>query len=282
MPSPHLQSAGGGAVYHRLVAGLLISLLLLLSFEQPGRAASVPHVPANRHGLSVVTELPAYRTLARNDHDSYLVDLRRFVPGLRQDLPYAREDNVAGHRLYDVARAYATVAAAERLRAAQRELAARGLGLKIWDGYRPYSATLSLWDAVHDRRFAAPPASGSLHNRGCALDLTLVRPDGGELDMPTPYDVFGARASHSYQDLPQVVLKRRALLRAVMEDHGFRGLATEWWHYHRLAFGSPLALDIPIGRLGAVPLPVDVWLRHPLSARLLVLVERWQWLARRG
>ena len=264
------------------MAGLLISLFLLLSFEQPGPAASVPPVPANQYGLAVVTSPATYRALARDDHGRYLVDLRRFVPGLRLDLAYARDDNVTGRRLYDVARAYATVETAEALRRAQRELAAQGLGLKIWDAYRPYAATLALWDAVQDRRFAAPPTSGSLHNRGCALDLTLVRRDGVELEMPTAFDTFGPRAGHAYEDLPEAVLRRRALLRAVLEGHGLGALAEEWWHYQDARLGLRLPLDIAIGRLAAVPLPVDVWLRYPPVVRLAVLAERWELLAEAG
>ncbi len=261
------------------MAGLLISLLLLLTFEQPGPAAPVPPVGANRYGLAVVQNIGTYRALARNDHDRYLVDLSQFVPGLRLKLAYACEDNVTGRILYDVGRAYATLEAAEELSAAQRELSAQGLGLRVWDAYRPYAATLALWDVVRDRRFAASPSSGSLHNLGSALDVTLVRADGRALEMPTRYDALGPQAAHGYQDLPAAVKARRSLLRRTLARRGLQTLPEEWWHYQRLAFGLPLPLDIAIGSLTAVALPVDVWLRFPPAGRLAVVAERWRFLA---
>lgn len=193
-----------------------------------------------------------------------------------------RADNVAGRRLYDAARVRATLDTAERVRAAQEELMSHGLSLEVWDAYRPYSATLALWEVVRDSRFAAPPSSGSLHNRGCALDVTLLRRDGARLQMPTAYDVFGRRAGHAWRDLPPRVLRRRFLLRAVLERQGLVALPEEWWHYQQKDLGLPLALDVPIGRLAALPVPVDVWSCYPPLARFLLLADRWAVLAKVG
>ena len=111
------------------------------------------------------------------------------------------------------------------------ELRNSGFALKIWDAYRPYSVTKKMRKLVHDRRYVANPAKGSAHNRGAAVDLTLVKANGQEVPRPTPFDDFTEKASHNYQKLPPDVLHNRALLKRVMRKHGFAVLPTEWWHY---------------------------------------------------
>jgi len=122
--------------------------------------------------------------------------------------------------------------AARALLAVQSELNAKGLGLKIYDAYRPYSVTVAFWDLIHDERYVANPAKGSGHNRGIATDLTIVNlKTGYELDMGTGFDNFTDSAHHSFKQFPDSVLANRELLKSTMEKYGFHLFETEWWHY---------------------------------------------------
>ena len=132
----------------------------------------------------------------------------------------------------DLARLGREHSAAEALAAVQHELAARGLGLKVFDGYRPYRVTEAMWEPIQNPDFVADPKEGSKHNRGCAVDLTIVdAKTGADISMPTPYDDFTPRAGYAFADLPADVLEHRALLRGVLERHGFEAIDSEWWHF---------------------------------------------------
>ncbi len=167
------------------------------------------------------------------DHaDERLVDVSALATGLRVELRYATANNFTKHVIYPPsARCYLRAKVAARLAAVQRELVARGLGLKVYDCYRPRSAQQILWDIVPDDRYVANPKNGSRHNRGAAVDLTLVDKDGRELVMPTPYDDFTTKAHRSYQALPADALRNRATLEQAMVAQGFLPLPTEWWHF---------------------------------------------------
>jgi D-alanyl-D-alanine dipeptidase len=113
------------------------------------------------------------------------------------------------------------------------ELKKQQLSLKIWDAYRPYSVTLKMWELIHDDRYVADPAKGSGHNRGIAVDLTIISlKDGKELDMGTNFDNFTDTAHQDFKNLPENVLNNRKLLRNLMVANGFKIFDTEWWHYY--------------------------------------------------
>jgi D-alanyl-D-alanine dipeptidase len=123
--------------------------------------------------------------------------------------------------------------AALALQKVQEELKKQQLSLKIWDAYRPYSVTLKMWDLIHDDRYVADPAKGSGHNRGIAVDLTIISlKDGKELDMGTNFDNFTDTAHQDFKNLPENVLNNRKLLRNLMVANGFKIFDTEWWHYY--------------------------------------------------
>ena len=114
----------------------------------------------------------------------------------------------------------------------QLKLNEMGLGLKIFDAYRPYAVTEKFWELVHDERYVANPANGSGHNRGTSLDLTIIYLENGqELNMGTDFDNFTDTAHHSFTNLPESILQNRMLLKSLMEQNGFKALETEWWHY---------------------------------------------------
>jgi len=161
-----------------------------------------------------------------------LVNVEKVIPGIRLDIRYASTNNFMGKAVYSVAKCYLRQSTAKKLAVVQKELESMGLGLKIYDGYRPFSVTKKMWDLIQDERYVANPSKGSKHNRGAALDLTLVTKAGKDLEMPTDYDNFTDKAHWNYKDLPEQVIKNRALLRFVMEKHGFEGISTEWWHFN--------------------------------------------------
>ncbi len=164
-----------------------------------------------------------------------LVDLLALEPTLRTDLKYATADNFLGTPVYAAnARAKLQRPAAEALVRVQRTLSAQGLGLCIFDAYRPWSVTKVFWDATPDdlRHFVADPSRGSRHNRGCAVDLTLLELATGQpVEMPSGFDEFTPRA---YPDYPGGTTRQRhyrELLRRAMEAEGFAVYEHEWWHF---------------------------------------------------
>jgi D-alanyl-D-alanine dipeptidase len=205
-------------------------------------------IPANRYGLHVVPDRATYERLARRDPDKRLVDLASL--GIPLDIRYATPNNFMKQPLYPVAKAYLRAPAARALAEVNRELAARGLGLKVFDGYRPYAITEKMWEPIRNPDFVADPAKGSRHNRGAAVDLTLVDlRTGAELPMPTPYDDFTSRARQDFNDLPADVLANRALLRDVMTKHGFDPLPSEWWHFDFRGWERFELMDVPLDAL---------------------------------
>lgn len=177
-----------------------------------------------------------------------LVDVLSEVPGVTLDIRYAGTANFTGKRIYDCGKCRLRKGTAKKLAKAQKELAAKGLSLKLWDCYRPLSAQKILWSMVPDPRFVADPKKGSKHNSGSAVDLTLVDREGRELEMPTPYDDFSPRASHLATDLPPKALENRRILLEAMQKGGFRALESEWWHYDDPEGGSEI-LDVPFSEL---------------------------------
>lgn len=182
------------------------------------------------------------------DSAKKMVELKSRVPGLVYDLRYASVNNFMDRQMYVPAptATFLRTPAAEALAKAQQELSAAGLGLKIFDAYRPYSVTVLFWELVKDERYVANPAKGSGHNRGIAVDLTLIRlSDKTELPMGTGFDNFSDTAHHSFTSLPPETLKNRQLLRSIMEKYGFKALETEWWHYYLPGSDRFELLDIP-------------------------------------
>ncbi len=177
-----------------------------------------------------------------------LVDVRSVAPGVVVEMRYAGRDNFTGQAIYDCGRCFLRPETAAKVARAERELRSQGVSLKMWDCYRPLSVQRLFWSIVPDPRFVADPRKGSRHNRGTAVDVTLVDAAGRELEMPTRFDDFTPCAAHGETHLPAQVLRNRRLLRETMEKAGFRLLPSEWWHYDD-ADNSGELLDIPFGEL---------------------------------
>lgn len=178
-----------------------------------------------------------------------LVDLTTVAPSIRVDLRYASTRNVVGRVMYTHARCYLREPVAKKLAAVQAALQREQLGLLVWDCYRPRAVQAQLWAVAPDRRYVADPKRGSRHNRGAAIDLTLVDSEGHPLTMPTDFDDLSVRAYRDAETTPEAA-KHRARLQAAMEPQGFLPLSTEWWHFDDAAWRSYPLVDTPFERLG--------------------------------
>ena len=163
-----------------------------------------------------------------------LVELVKMDPSIKLDIRYATTNNFLGAAFYSQARAFLQRPAAEAGARASAALHKAGYGLLVHDGYRPWYVTKAFWDATPpDRKWlVANPASGSKHNRGCAVDLTLYDLATGKVvDMPSTYDESTQRAYAFYPGGTDLQRWHRALLRRAMEAEGFTVNPTEWWHF---------------------------------------------------
>ncbi len=194
--------------------------------------------------LSAVIGLMTLPLCAEEAISSELVDLQSFIPHIQVDLKYATPDNFTGQIVYCFHHCLLLKEAALKLRDVQAELETEGLGLKVWDGFRPMAAQWKFWELVPDERYVSDPRKGGRHTRGTAIDLTLITKDGEELLMPSDFDDFSEKAHLNYQEAPEEAIRNRELLKNVMEKHGFLGLETEWWHFDLAGWDHYPPLDI--------------------------------------
>jgi D-alanyl-D-alanine dipeptidase len=200
-----------------------------------------------------VTDKPGvYHLQVKKDSAKRMLELKTFIPGIVYDLRYATTNNFM-HRLMYPEKTKITFMrrpAAEALQKVQKELNENGLGLKIFDAYRPFSVTVKFWELVHDERYVANPSKGSGHNRGIAVDLTLINlKTGKELNMGTGFDNFSDSAHQTFTNLSEEILQNRGLLKSTMEKYGFKALDTEWWHFFLVNGSKFEILDIDFKKL---------------------------------
>jgi D-alanyl-D-alanine dipeptidase len=185
-----------------------------------------------------------------------LVELAGLDPALRLDIRYASTNNFMGSQFYSSPRAFLQRPAAEALIRAHRWLRARGYGLLIHDGYRPWYVTWMFWEATPEplRIFVANPATGSRHNRGCAVDLTLYDLATGQpVEMTGGYDEMSPRSFPGYAGGTSRQRWLRDLLRRAMEAEGFTVYEAEWWHFdyrdwRRYRIGNQTFEELSAGR----------------------------------
>ncbi|MFM2358974.1 MAG: hypothetical protein RLY16_967 [Bacteroidota bacterium] len=215
-----------------LINIFLIFIFFSLSFQM----AAQDSIPLNKYQLPVVSSIACYQFCISQQPAGRLLDVKQKIKNIQLDLRYATSNNFMHQALYEPLKTtYLTAAALFKLDSVQQDLKPLGLGLKIFDAYRPYAVTEAMWELVKDDRYAADPRTGSGHNRGVAVDLTLINlKTGKELAMGTDFDNFSDTAHHTFVDLPVTVLNNRQLLKTTMEKFGFKALSTEWWHYSLL------------------------------------------------
>ncbi len=217
-----------------------------LHAEEFAVADSVTY-PVNLH---IVHTTEQYHVLEQQHPENKLVELKKLIPALHLDLRYAGTNNFMHSPVYPKGQAFLTTAAAVQLKDVEAALNRQGLGLIIYDAYRPYSITLKIFAIVKDSDYAASGKTGSKHNRGCAVDLGLVDlSTGNVLEMPTGFDSFSVTAHSDYMQVTPIALKNRAMLKAAMEKHGFAELKTEWWHFDFQNWKQFPLLDIPFDHI---------------------------------
>ena len=176
---------------------------------------------------------PTEPALLPEPEDADLVRVMDYIPSVREELAYATGENFTGQRIYDFYNAYLRYGTVKKLASVCAELEEQGLGILIWDGFRPVSAQAALWDICPDPKYVSHPVTGTrAHCRGNAVDLTLVDLETGEkLEMPTEFDDFSPLADRNYGDCTDAAAEHARLLEAVMKKHGFKPYSAEWWHY---------------------------------------------------
>ena len=187
----------------------------------------------NKYGLKPIKSEAAYQKSINRKPGFAMTDLKKVLLGIALDLRYATTNNFLHKKIYPtLSTTFLRYNAVAGLTAMQNELKQKGLGLKIFDAYRPYAVTEKIWKLVKDERYAASPKKGSNHNRGVAVDLTIIDlKTKNDLEMGTDFDNFSDSAHHTFTALPGEVLQNRQLLKSTMEKYGFESFETEWWHY---------------------------------------------------
>ncbi len=207
-------------------------------------------LPIYMGSIPMVKDLNVYKNVCLFDSNRRLVELPKILPKLLLDIRYATSQNFTHTKLYNLPRAYLLSPAAYALKKVNEELNAKGLGLIIYDAYRPYSITVKFFDLIQDSNYVASPSYGSRHNRGCAIDLGLYNLKTGEkLEMPTDFDSFSPLAASNYPNLPKQALENRKLLFDIMIKFGFKPLRTEWWHFDFLTKEKLPPIDISFEQL---------------------------------
>lgn len=180
-----------------------------------------------------------------NPQDTFLIDIHTLSPDIVLDIRYATRRNFTHEQLYSQPRCLLRSTVAKRLAQVQADLRQIGLGLKVYDCYRPLSVQKRMWELVPDDRYVANPTQGSRHNRGAAVDLTLVDTDGNELEMPSKFDDFSNSASANSKSLSPTARHNRQLLEKFMRKHGFTPIETEWWHFDAVDWQKFEIADVP-------------------------------------
>lgn len=211
-----------------------------------------PQRKAARTAFQSVASRGKGREVSTTTSTSDWVDIARVVPGVRIQMPYATKDNFFKTQLYPIERAFLRRGTARKLQRVAGILARSGLRLQIWDAYRPLSVQRRMWEKVRDRRYVADPSrGGSNHNRGAAVDVTLIDRQGRVLPMPTGYDDFSPRAHVGYRHPSKAVRRNVYFLRSAMTRAGFTTLSSEWWHFDDSRAAHYKVAEISLEQLSA-------------------------------
>ena len=179
----------------------------------------------------IITFLSALLSFVVWGQQSDFVRLKDLSPDFVYELKYATPDNFLKQAVYDCGECYLRKSTAEALVKANEAFKQLGYRIKLFDCYRPLSVQKKMWKILPGTHYVANPAKGSKHNRGAAVDLTLVDAKGKELNMGTPFDFFGKEAHHTYTQHSKEVLENRKLLKETLNKYNFKSIYSEWWHY---------------------------------------------------
>ena len=165
-------------------------------------------------------------------NDTTFVNLKDYSQDFVYDMKYATSDNFLKAKVYDCAECFLRLKTVTALVEANKKFMKNGFKIKIFDCFRPLDIQKKMWKIISNPEYVANPAKGSIHNRGGAVDITLIDGKGKELDMGTSFDFFGVKAGHNYPNVSLEVKQNRELLKTVMSISGFNSFDSEWWHYN--------------------------------------------------
>jgi zinc D-Ala-D-Ala dipeptidase len=190
---------------------------------------------------------------SRQTPNDALVDIQTVNRAIVLDIRYATTNNFMRRKLYPFSRCVLRFVTAKALDRVQMDLEKQNLGLKVYDCYRPLSVQRQMWQVLPDDRYVANPAEGSRHNRGAAVDLTLVDRKGKELEMPTAYDDFTSKSHRDDITANPQARQHSQLLASAMTKHGFTPLATEWWHFDGAGWQDFQVSDLSLQAIQSIP-----------------------------
>lgn len=223
--------------------------IICLGFDQRAFTDNLRHQLRGRHLATRVTRAHKYsagKFRTGGLHAAGLVALQRIDPSIITEPRYATKRNVLKKPLYQNKIILTRRSIADKLARIQRRLRRRGLGLKVWDSYRPLSVQRQLWNFMPDEQYIGRPSTGPYHTRAAAVDVTLVDTKGKQLEMPTGFDDFSRRAHRDYAHHTPAAQRNMNLLEKEMAREGFTPLQSEWWHYTAPRWKSYDVLDIAI------------------------------------
>ena len=198
--------------------------------------------------LSLILTLASSFLRATPEDCDKLVNIKTINPNIRVECLYATTHNFTGQQVYPkelFENCFVLKKVARKLNMIQKALEKDGLGLLIWDGFRPAQAQQIFWDLCPDERYVSNPANGDRHTRGTSVDLTIVDlKTGTPLNMGTGFDVFTERAWAHAENLSPEIQANRARLQNIMKLHGFTEVETEWWHFDYKNYNEYKLLDV--------------------------------------
>ena len=168
----------------------------------------------------------------KETNDTLFVNLKNYSKDFSYDMKYATVDNFLKKKVYPCAECFLRVKTVKSLLNANKSFLAKGYTIKLYDCYRPLAIQKKMWKIVPDANYVANPKRGSIHNKGGAVDITLIDSSGTELNMGTKFDFFGKEASHNYLDFSAEILANRRFLKETMLQNNFKSFDSEWWHYN--------------------------------------------------
>jgi D-alanyl-D-alanine dipeptidase len=168
----------------------------------------------------------------KESDDNAFVNLKNYSNDFVFDMKYATADNFLKQQVYPCGACFLRVKTVKSLLLANKAFLDKGYRIKLYDCYRPLAIQKKMWKIVPNPTYVANPKKGSIHNKGGAVDITLVDSLGKELDMGTKFDFFGPEAGHNFANFPDHILANRQLLKSVMLQHNFKSFDSEWWHYN--------------------------------------------------
>jgi D-alanyl-D-alanine dipeptidase len=236
---------------HAMPKPLLRSLFLALTASLAGQAQNAPASPWIQRPLEVLiaeAKVATPPTQPARRLTPSLVDVTTLDPTIRLEIGYATKDNFLHTPVYETAKAFLQRPVAEALVRVNRALKGSGYALRVHDAYRPWWVTKVFWEATApiNRDYVADPAKGSVHNRGCAVDLDLIHlATGTPATMPSAYDEMSSRSHADYTGGDAEARQHRDLLRAAMEVQGFKVLKEEWWHFDHASSSEYPIMNLP-------------------------------------